>query len=66
MGFFSGEPRSADISADCETLLCSITHERFQALDAIRPDLAGKLCRIILNTLSNRLRDANEQLCQNL
>jgi len=66
MGFFSGEPRSADISADCETLLCSITRERFQALDAIRPDLAGKLCRIILNTLSNRLRDANEQLCQSL
>jgi len=66
MGFFSGEPRSADISADCETILCSISRERFQVLDAIRPDLAGKLCRIILNTLSNRLRDANEQLCQSL
>ena len=66
MGFFSGEPRSADISADCETLLFSITRERFQDLDATRPDLAGKLCRIILNTLSNRLRDANEQLCQSL
>jgi SulP family sulfate permease len=66
MGFFSGEPRSADISADCETLLCSINRERFEALDAIHPDLAGKLCRIILNTLSNRLRDANEQLCQSL
>lgn len=66
MGFFGREPRSADISADSETVVCMITREKFQLLDATRPDLAAKLYRIVINTLSSRLRNANEEIRQSL
>ncbi len=62
MGFYSGAPRSADISADTATHLLRITRDRFARMETEDPALAGKLHRLVINTLSSRLRTANEAL----
>jgi len=62
MGFYSGIARSANICADCETRLLFINRENFAHLEQEHPGLAAKLHRLVVNTLSSRLRVANDAL----
>jgi SulP family sulfate permease len=62
MGFYSGIARSANICADCETRLLFINREDFTQLEKEHPALAAKLHRLVVNTLSSRLRVANDAL----
>ncbi len=62
MGFYSAAPRSADICADTSTQLLRITRDSFAELEKEDPVLAGKLHRLVINTLASRLRTANEAL----
>jgi SulP family sulfate permease len=62
MGFYSGAQRSADICADTTTRLLRITRDSFAQLERNDPVLAGKLHRLVITTISSRLRTANEAL----
>ena len=62
MGFYSGETRSADIRTDTPARLLVINRQDFTQLEAEQPALAGKLHRLVVNTLSSRLRTANDAL----
>jgi SulP family sulfate permease len=62
MGFYSGIARSANICADCETRLLFINRADFSHLEQEHPALAAKLHRLVVNTLSSRLRLANDAL----
>ncbi len=62
MGFYSREPRSADISADIDTRLARITRENFTKLEAGHPFLAGRLHRLVVHSLAARLRTANNTI----
>ncbi len=62
MGFYSGTPRSADVCADTATKMLRITHDSFEQMETVDPVLAGKLHRLVITTLSSRLRSANEAL----
>ncbi len=66
MGYFSGEPRSADIRADVDTQLCRMSRATLADLQIEHPELASKLYRLVINTLANRLRAANEEIRQML
>lgn len=62
MGFYGGTPRSADICADTATRLLVINRTDFDQLEVGQPALAGKLHRLVVNTLATRLRTANDAL----
>lgn len=62
MGFFSGEARSADIVAETETELLCLTRERHAVIENLHPGLARDLNRHIINTLSQRVRSANDEI----
>ena len=63
MGFYSGASRSADISADIESHMLVINRADFAQLETEQPALAGKIHRLVVNSLSARLRVANEAIC---
>ena len=62
MGFYSGAPRSADISADIQTRMLVINRADFAQLETEQPVLGGKIHRLVISSLSSRLRVANEAL----
>jgi len=62
MGFFSGEPRSADVVAEVATEVLCITRERHTDIENLHPGLARALHRHIINTLSRRVRLANDEI----
>ena len=62
MGFYSGAPRSADIRADIQTRMLVINRADFAQMETEQPALAGKIHRLVVNTLAARLRLANEAL----
>jgi SulP family sulfate permease len=62
MGFFSGEPRSADIAAEVETELLCITRECIARIENLHPELARAIQRHVINTLAQRLRSANDEI----
>ena len=62
MGFYNQVPRSADVVADSFTRVGVLTHERFAKLEEENPLLAKEFHRFVINTLSSRLRSANEEL----
>ena len=62
MGFYSGDTRSADISTDVATILVCIARENFAQLESDHPHLAGRLHRLVVQTLAARLRTANSTI----
>jgi SulP family sulfate permease len=62
MGFYNQVPRSADVVADSFTRVGVLTHESFAKLEEENPHLAKEFHRFVINTLSSRLRCANEEL----
>ena len=62
MGFYNQVPRSADVVADSLTRVGVLTHESFAKLEKENPHLAKEFHRFVINTLSSRLRSANEEL----
>jgi SulP family sulfate permease len=62
MGFYSGSARSADICTDTAARMLVINRQDFNQLEAEQPALAGKLHRLVVNTLASRLRTANDAL----
>ena len=62
MGFFSGEPRSADIVAETDAGVLCITRARYAEIEARHPTLARDLNRHIINTLAQRVRLANDEI----
>jgi SulP family sulfate permease len=62
MGFYSGEPRSADIVAEKDTRVLCITHERLANIEADHPALARAIHRHVINTLAQRVRLSNEEV----
>ncbi|WP_414661898.1 SulP family inorganic anion transporter [Horticoccus sp. 23ND18S-11] len=62
MGFFSGEPRSADIVAEKDAVVLCLTRERLAAIDAAHPALARAIQRHVIATLAQRLRSANDEI----
>jgi sulfate permease, SulP family len=62
MGFYSGEPRSADIFAEQDTEVVCISRERLEAIERSDPELARALHRHVILTLAQRLRAANDEI----
>src|SRR5262249_10454617 len=62
MGFYSGEPRSADIIADTEPRLACINRENLVRLEVEHPQLASRLHRLVVQSLATRLRAANSAI----
>jgi cAMP-binding proteins - catabolite gene activator and regulatory subunit of cAMP-dependent protein kinases len=62
MGFYTGEPRSADIVVEEETEALCLTRERLSALEVSEPALAHALQRVVIQNLAQRLRAANEEI----
>jgi SulP family sulfate permease len=62
MGFYNQVPRSADVVADSFTRVGVLTRETFAKLEEENPHLAKEFHRFVINTLSSRLRSANEEL----
>lgn len=62
MGFYSGEPRSADIVAAKDTELLCVTRERMSEIENTHPAVARAVHRHVINTLSQRLRCANDEM----
>jgi len=62
MGLYSGEPRSADVVADVDTVLLVLTRERLEALEREEPAAAAHFHRQVVTTLSLRLQAANNQI----
>lgn len=62
MGFFSQEVRSADIRTDVDSVLSRMTQAKLERLESEEPVLAGQICRLVIRTLSSRLRTANEEI----
>jgi SulP family sulfate permease len=62
MGFFSGEPRSADIVAEVASEVLCITRTRYAEIERLHPTLARDLTRHIINTLAQRVRSSNEEI----
>ena len=62
MGFFSGEPRSADIVAEMDTEVLCLTRERVTEIEHSHPELARAIHRHVINTLAQRLRSANDEI----
>jgi SulP family sulfate permease len=62
MGFYSGEPRSADMVAEVDTEVLCITRECHAVIENQHPALARALHRHIINSLAQRVRSANEEI----
>jgi SulP family sulfate permease len=62
MGFYSGEPRSADILAEKETEVLCVTRERMAEIEEVHPALARSIHRHVINTLAQRLRCSNDEI----
>jgi SulP family sulfate permease len=62
MGFYSGEPRSADMVAEIDTELLCITRQRHTEIENQHPELARALNRHLINTLAQRVRLLNEEI----
>ena len=62
MGFFSGEPRSADIVAEVDAEVLCITRECNARIENLHPELARAIHRHVINTLAQRLRSANDEI----
>lgn len=62
MGFYTGEPRSADIVADVDTVLLVLDRAALSALEAASPAAAQEFHRYVIYTLALRLRAANEEI----
>lgn len=61
MGLYTCAPRSADIIADTETRVLRLTVSRVAELETAHPELALKLHRHVVRTLSERLHAANDE-----
>jgi SulP family sulfate permease len=66
MGFFSGEPRSADIMVDRAARFACISRSNLDQMEVGQPGLAGRLHRMVINTLATRLRAANRAMADQL
>lgn len=64
MGFFSGEPRSADIVAEKEAQVFCLSRERMTAIENDHPALARALHRHVIAVLSQRVRSTNDEIRQ--
>jgi SulP family sulfate permease len=62
MGLYSDEPRSADISADIDSRLASISRARLKEMEDNHPRLASRLHHLVVLTLATRLRTANSAI----
>lgn len=62
MGFYSGEPRSADIIAVRDTELLVISREQMSGIEETHPALARSIHRHVINTLAQRLRCSNDEI----
>lgn len=62
MGFYSGEPRSADIVAEKDTRVLCIARERLAEIETAHPALARAIHRHVINTLSQRVRASNDEI----
>lgn len=62
MGFFSSEPRSADVVAEAESEVLCITRERLTEMETSHPELARAIHRHVINTLAQRVRSANDEI----
>ena len=62
MGFYSGEPRSADMVAEVDTEVLCITRQIHADIEQLHPELARALNRHLINTLAQRVRSANEEI----
>ncbi len=62
MGFYSGEPRSADIVAVQDTEVLVVSRERMTEFEESQPALARSIHRHVINTLAQRLRCSNDEI----
>lgn len=62
MGFYSGEPRSADIVAEKPTCVLCLTRERMAEIENDHPALARAIHRHVINSLAQRIRSANDEI----
>jgi SulP family sulfate permease len=62
MGFYSGEPRSADIVAVQDTEVLRVSREGMAEIEAAHPALARSIHRHVINTLAQRLRCSNDEI----
>lgn len=61
MGFFTGEPRSADIVADEDTRVLCISRAYLLTLETSHPGIVREIHCYVIKTLAQRLRAANEE-----
>jgi len=62
MGFYSGEPRSADIVAEKDTRVLCIVRERLAEIELAHPALARDIHRHVINSLAQRVRSSNDEI----
>jgi SulP family sulfate permease len=62
MGFYTHEPRSADVIADIESTLYRLSRESLAAMEREEPAAAQHFHRQVVATLALRLQAANNQL----
>lgn len=62
MGFYSGEPRSADIMAVQDTEVLCLSRERMAEIEVAHPELARSIHRHVIKTLAQRLRSSNDEI----
>jgi len=62
MGLYTGATRSADIVADEPTVALQLTAARMEELERAMPELAKKLHRFVVRSLSVRLAAANAEI----
>ena len=62
IGVYSGEPRTADVVAEEESVVLQLSRASIERMEASDPKLAIALHRWLADTLADRLGDANRAL----